>query len=69
MVARRSPYQRAKNEAHAMQMRDQRNARCLLGGEHDPHVFRSAGRDNPCGGGQISVDKDGDRGTWDRPGR
>jgi cell wall assembly regulator SMI1 len=61
------PYHRAENEASAMQWRNERNERCMLGGEHKPHVFGSMDRHNPCGGGQTSVDKDADRQRWDHP--
>jgi cell wall assembly regulator SMI1 len=61
------PYHRAESEAYAMRWRNERNERCTLDGEHKPHVFRSTGRHNPCGGGQASVDKDADRRRWDHP--
>jgi cell wall assembly regulator SMI1 len=59
------PYHRAENEASAMRWRDERNERCTLAGEHEPHVFPSMDRHNPCGGGQATVDKDADRRRWD----
>jgi hypothetical protein len=61
------PYHRAECEAHAMQWRTERNEQCTLDGEHEPHVFRSMDRHNPCGGGLASVDKDTDRRRWDHP--
>jgi len=68
-VQARDPYpdHRAECEATAMQWRNERNERCLLDGEHKPHVFRLMDRHNPCGGGQTGVDKDADRRRWDHP--
>jgi cell wall assembly regulator SMI1 len=60
------PYHRAECEATRMKWNNERNGRCTLDGEHRPHVFDSMDRHNPCGGGQTSVDRDADRGRWDR---
>jgi cell wall assembly regulator SMI1 len=61
------PYHRAECEARAMRWRNERNERCALDGEHEPHVLRSMDRHDPCGGGHTGVDKDADRRRWDHP--
>lgn len=59
------PHHRADCEATTMRWRNERNDRCPLDGEHEPHVFSWMDRHHPCGGGRIGVDKDADRQRWD----